>query len=684
MGVDVRDLGLGIDLQDVVPDALNYRPPSWPPPKDFPIVIDAQGNAVSRYGDPSWHLWPWALKPLKLVFGDGSHRAGTALISPANANLLRQITAWWLYGPRPVRDPGTLVVRFKAIRGLFVLCSREGISASDLSRFPHVADRLSEVLPKAQAVYALSLLHSLYEQREQLGFVLLDRERLSRLEATLPDHHRCQTAYIPQRIWTYQVNRLRAFLDDFNAHRQGIEDCFRFCIDAYANNAGSLDSACREQLRGSRRPFHGSTLCTGTRTGAVFPGSFSEIARRFGVDDLLRRWLIPPNADLDGRGRGVRSLSSYFSLVNYVGVAYLLNFSMMRIEEGWELRTDCLAVEKDDRFGTFYLLKGPTTKTIKDSDARWVVSPSAQVAVEAMASVARMRISALAANPDVATAAEELSNPYLATRTLEPWGRKQYRNRPIVVRPTPLSFKLVVRLWPKLFDTNELRITEEDLRIARLITPSMGADAFSVGKVWPLAWHQLRRTLAVNMLASGLVSDPALQYQLKHATRECSLYYGQGFSRVRLNDVARNEYIRTMYEVLGRQIAGLFSDRFVSPHGATRKDQILNLVDPKDDKKLRAAAKNGKVSWRQTLLGGCTRVAPCEYGGVDNIVRCGGGDGKAPCADALFDREKAPAIRQLKLSIECRLLDAPDPSPYRESLEAQKRAAENALNVILK
>ncbi|MCY1311006.1 hypothetical protein D9M70_612570 [compost metagenome] len=64
------------------------------------------------------------------------------------------------------------------------------------------------------------------------------------------------------------------------------------------------------------------------------------------------------------------------------------------------------------------------------------------------------------------------------------------------------------------------------------------------------------------------------------------------------------------------------------------------------------------------------------------MARCGGGDGQAQCAEALFDREKEPAIRQLGRVIDSRLADAPEGSPYRQSLEAQQRAIQNALYVL--
>ena len=683
MSVTIAHLGLGIDSPLVTPVASNYRPPTWPPPKDFPIVIDAQGNVISRYGDARWKFWPWARKQITLSFGDGPQRAGTSINTRENADFLRQIVAWWLYGPQALREFGTLYLRFKTIRTVFALCSREGIAASDLAHFPHVADKIAQALPVSQSGFGLRLLHMLYEQRDQLGFVLLDREGLRRLEAALPDHVHRQTPYIPPRIWVYQVNRLRAFLDDFDAHRQGIEECYRFCLEAYAHNAGSLAAACGQRLRKSRSPFV-LTSATGAHTGAVFHGPFSETARRFGIEDLLKRWLLGVDEELDSAGRGIRCLGSYLSMVGYVGLAYLLNFSMMRIEEGSSLRADCLQVENDQRFGPIYLLRGPTSKTVQDGDARWVTSPSARVAVEAMASVAKLRMIATEASPHVRTAAEHVANPYLIGRAFEPWARKHAAFSAMDIRPHFISYSQVMSTWPNLFDDTELKITDEDLRVARLVTPTLDAETFQVGNVWPLAWHQLRRSGAVNMQASGLVSDASMQYQLKHVSRAMSLYYGQGYSSVRFNESAQNEYVRTIYEVLGKQIGLLFSDRFVSPHGASRKDEILKFVDASDHTKLTAAARGGKVSWRETLLGGCTKIGPCEYGGVDNIARCGGGDGRAPCLDAMFDREKLPAMEQLKRVISSRLIEAPGTSPYRESLESQQRAVENALNVILK
>ena len=71
MSINPEQLSLGINSPLVTPAAMNYRPPTWPPPSDFPVVIDEHGNTISRYGDPKWQFWPWAGKTLTINFCDG-------------------------------------------------------------------------------------------------------------------------------------------------------------------------------------------------------------------------------------------------------------------------------------------------------------------------------------------------------------------------------------------------------------------------------------------------------------------------------------------------------------------------------------------------------------------------------------------------------------------------------------
>jgi hypothetical protein len=682
MTTNIAHLGLAIESPVISSDAENFRPKTWPPSNDFPITLGSDGQVISRYGDYIWKLSPWAKRARILNFGDGPPALRTPRSSPENSTLLRQVAAWWLYGPSAVRSAITLAQRFYNIRILFSLCSSRNIVASELYRYPAIVDDFIYMLSPSQGGKMLTLLHSLYEQREQLGFTLLDRTGLARLEAALPNHEKRQTAYIPPRIWTYQVARLRLFLDDFHLHREKIESCFHFCLDAYAKNTGSLAETCRVGRNKTWGPFWVHPEYDGSRSGRTYYGPFLQTARRFGIDELLLRWVAPTNTT--SASISIRSLSTYFSMVGYVGIAYILNFSLMRIDEGWSLRADCLEIENDPRFGEMCTLRGRTSKTINDEDARWPTSPEVKLAIDAMNCVTRLRMICAEANPDVPTMIEDMRNPSLVVRPYEPWGvcNSDDLCRSLSVRPTPLSYSQVRTSYPNLFEQDKLQLAQADLQVARLVNPSLNIKKFAIDKPWPLAWHQLRRTGAVNMQASGLVSDASLQYLLKHASRAMSLYYGQGYSRLNLNEEARALYVRTMYEVLSKEIARLFSDRFVSPHGQKRKAEILGLVNVADSKKLNTLARSGMVSYRETLLGGCTKRGPCPYGGIDNIVHCAGADDGNACSDVLYDRERMPDIHQLGLIIQSQIAEAMEGTPYRESLEAQQRAVVRALNVI--
>ncbi|WP_240326708.1 hypothetical protein [Pseudomonas syringae] len=671
----LSELGLGIDSPLAIPGTPNYRPPGWPPPPDWPVILDAAGQVVSRWGDPIWRLDPWAGKPVTLNFGDGPLKKYAAAINRANADLLRKVTGWWLYGPNGARGYRGLKTRFDQMRRLFVLCTQEGILASELSHFPRIADRLPVVLQASRAAEFLALLHELYERRDALGFTLLDRAGLARLAASIPDHHKLQTPYIPPRILHYQITRLRECLDDFLAHRNQVEECFRFSLGAYQYNAAGLQGHYRPP---SFYPFQWpSDGSNGKLTGRRYYGPFLDTAHRSGLVELFRRWLGVSDNEIR-----VQTLSRYLNLVSQAGLSYLLNFSIMRVEEAWNLRADCLHIERDPQFGDIHVLRGRTTKTMSDSEALWVTSPSAQVAVEAMRVVSDLRAECDSSVGE-SSVSDDPARRYLLNYGLEPWGTKLTKiNR--MIRPSIPSYAHVLRRFDKLFDPEQLRITPADFELARLVTPTL-TEEFAVGQIWPLAWHQLRRTGAVNMQASGLVSDASLQFQLKHVVRAMSLYYGQNHSRVRLEEKANTYYVRTMYETLGRQLQHLTSNRFVSPHGEKRKSEIVRLISASDAKKAINMAKKGTVAHRPILLGICTSRVPCPYGGIDNIARCGGGDtagAPKPCADVLYDPNQLDEVEVLEAVLDERLAAAEVGSPLRSSLEAQKRSVDNYRHVI--
>lgn len=679
--VNLDELGLCIDLPFVHPESLNFRPPSWPPPDDWVPLRDAEGMPLCHYRDSIWPLDVWAGYQLKINFGDG-HKGRVQRIDSANADLLRQMVTWRIWGPRGIRKIASLRNFLLPVRKIVALCSREGILASDLMRFPNVAAKVPQVLAGAHFNTALNELQNLLDSRDALGFVLFDRDGLSRLARSYLGHDSKQTAYIPARIWAYQINRLRECLDDYLAHREQFEACFHFCVDAFAKNDGSLTAAVAFSKIRRNSPFQNpaSSGVNGQRNGATIYGPFELTAKRFGIDSLLNRW-VGEDRDVNGKpSLGIRRLVPFMHLISNAGLAYLLNLSLMRLNEGWNLRADCLMVEKDEKLGDIYLLCGETTKTDPDADARWPTSPNAKVAVNAMASIARMRMRCAAANPNVSPTSYDIANPYLICRSYEPWA--QSFQGAYSTRPVAKSYCIIAAAYPLLLDQEQLRITEQDLQLARLIEPGLDPNVFKVGAIWPLAYHQLRRTGAVNMLSSGLVSESSLQYQLKHLSRVMTLYYGHNYSRLALDSESRGFFLRSMYQSIGRELASVLSDRFVSPLGDLRKNQVVQFIKVSDAKKLEAAARKGELSCRQIRLGFCMKRGACQYGGVESIAHCTGGDSGVPCPDLLLDRELEQQARRYDSDLGRRVESAPVGSPRQNALLAEKRGMEKFFEAI--
>ena len=237
-----------------------------------------------------------------------------------------------------------------------------------------------------------------------------------------------------------------------------------------------------------------------------------------------------------------------------------------------------------------------------------------------------------------------------------------------------------------MFDLQQISITDDDLKVARAVCPTLNPEQFQVGKVWTLKWHQFRRTGAVNMFASGEISDSSMQLQMKHMTRLMSLYYGRGNTALHLNDAARTLLVNAFYENSVREFKAIQTDRFISPHGAKQKARLLapannggpvNLISDSDAHHFAKMYRLHKIGGRLTPLGACMNNGPCDGDCVTSIGDCAGGDGKAPCATALFDVQRAPANQKRLDGVNQQLGMTPADTPRYRQLEQEKRGLEN-------
>jgi len=684
VNVSLMDFGLQLPTGHVSSELECYRPPDWPPPNDWVVSLDVSGEPVSCWGDDMWDFSAWVGKPYKLDFAGGRHRRSAPSLSLQNQQVLRLLATWVIWGPRAGKSWATLRKNFLHIRRMVALCEAEGIVASDFSRFPQIIKKAPTLFSnETERSDALMLFDRLRRGTHTLGVVLLDEEGIALLVKAFSESP-CkskgdteQTPYIPPRIWLYQNRRLRQLLDDFLAHAREIENCYNFCVDAYADTFGSLKAAVtRSPQDGTETPFSRKKISSNRPT---YVAPFSEVAESYGIAHLIRRWIELKR----GQGLTIQSLGSYLALVQLGAIAYIANFTLQRKEEAGALRADCLVWDSDPSVGRIPIICGETTKTDPDSDARWPTSPSVEVAVKAGSIVARMRMRCAIAHPESVCSEYDRNNPYLYHYSFDPWCTKSRGSKPYSTRPDVPAYQQILKRFPLLFDKEELRIREEEVVAARMFTPNLSKDGkFQVGEIWPLAFHQLRRTSAVNMFASGVLSDTSIQVIMKHLTVIQSYYYGNNYSRVRLSQEVEAITTVARYEVMAKQIESLVDERYVSPLGSDRKQEIIvNLVSDKDFKALVSAGKRGEISFRETRLGGCTKRGACEYGGIESVARCAGGDGNKPCRDAIYDSSKRSSVERSLADVEVRLSQAKAGSPRARALEAEAQGLRNFLNV---
>jgi len=186
------------------------------------------------------------------------------------------------------------------------------------------------------------------------------------------------------------------------------------------------------------------------------------------------------------------------------------------------------------------------------------------------------------------------------------------------------------------------------------------------------------------MFASGLLSDSSIQVIMKHMTLFQTNYYGRNFSRLRFSEEFEQISTAARYEVLARQFRELVTDRYVSPLGEQRKEEIVRVIPIREYKALVKAGSTGHIAFRETRLGGCARAGYCEYGGIESVTKCAGGDNTGPCNDALYDRNRRAAVSRELKGINAKIAEAKTGSPRKRALENEAKALRNYLNATRK
>lgn len=580
------------------------------PSPDFVVGRRRDGSVASIYSDVEWDLS--AYHPTGQRFS--IHLARWCNNPPTQIQLaivdemrwMMFIVMWLRNGP-PLANH-TLQSYIQALRELAKFANLNGgsvfaiLSDAKLLKYyigygaPHNIGALS------------ALVKTLIELgREKTGIEVVQGALIGELQTIGKDYKSGlkQHPPIPTRIYASLISGLLKELDDFEA----ISDKFVAVMEAC-----HADPALGRQRRSQRRilPLHGRKR--------DYRPEMAEVLEKYGLADYFRAKGLP--LGIHSLARGITTLFIAAKLTIHV-------FSGMRDEEAANLPFDCLEEVKAGK-KCHYKIAGGTTKLNQGNlkKTRWVTSSEGARAVRLVQRISGVIYGLIqpGAKGTPVTAPLFVSPSYLE------FGGKL----PVTYNGELAQSKLDSYYTAELFGRIVPKIQDSDLVELEQIDPYRAwrsEDRFSIGVAWPLTNHQLRRSLALYASRSGLVSLPSLRRQLQHITEEMSRYYAAG-------SVYAKDIIGDNKEHFGREwqetqpesqalayIANvlLSDERLFGAHGVwleshvKRQGHVLTLDDRASTLK---RFKAGEMAYRETTLGGCTEITPCDKKAMRSIIAC--------------------------------------------------------------
>ncbi|MFP3679481.1 integrase [Pseudomonas sp. SIMBA_041] len=599
------------------------------PTLDFVLCRDQNGKATAIYGGSVWNFNPYRLSANKInkihfdsVFIDFGEEECVLI---EEAKYLLYCLIYFGGGGRIGSISAATLIQYwvQVVRRAmqFCLAQREKpivgvLSLQQLFTVPvYLASFIREKVNDGKVLSAiLSQLVRVGEQR--LGYAVLNPSSLS---LTRPEYK--QHPVIPTRIYLNLINVTGDILDRLYNGSNSL-DCFiaSFGDEHYGINVGV------QRARGLGGRVH-------------YRPDMSQAIMDHGLKMVFSEEFACPFR---------KNLQRVLLKMQYVAKSVIHLYTGMREQEVMRMPFNCLSEQVvrqpvfddqkilRDKSQTISVLSTTTKYAGYKKSGAWLAPSEVIKAVE----VARAICRGLAKLYDV-----ELDDR--CPLFLNPSIVSKFRNGKEVAVTSFPSTKT------HLDSFKSLTIQEADL--AELAQSDSGRDfhselAFAVGQPWPLSSHQFRRSLAFYGSSSGFVSLPTLRAQYKHMTIQMARYYANGFDKLRTifgyydekkkdfmlpkNHIAFEFQMAMPMSVANELISDLLfrEEPLFGGTGSYMEKQKksffvgeINIEDVRSDTERRV--KNGAISYRPTLLGGCTKVGRCNsflLGDYSECLSCEG------------------------------------------------------------
>ncbi|MBK3779822.1 hypothetical protein G3A43_09435 [Paraburkholderia aspalathi] len=546
---------------------------------DYVITRDPRGNPLSRYPDDAWDFSATsAARETSLSFYEAPTDSDITELDAVLREQGKGLIAQYLAGGAIRAFPTVYRVNRVCIKwcGFARACQKE---LFDVLCDTALVREFLRSLSAVDIYLSGSLISALWAGRARFGVtpqLTALRAILREVSESLPDNQ--QTPLIPSRVYSAMLGNLIGQMD---------------VIERNLAIVLAVHSACRK-LRIQVKDLKGRTERATVRRAAL--DKYKEKLTQLGYNSV-------EGGSIAAFAQGL--MSRYQITLMYVVAA----FTGMRIGECLKLPVKNVLSSVSHLGAVHWLINGFTHKLhhgIK-RETSWVTNEEGRRAIEIA-----LRISDAIHEGSGRPVGERLL--FCSTEnSCKLKGAAQVSD----------AQKWAAPLVCPVISQNDM----DELEVVRL-DRDWALDGIAVGNPWPLAFHQLRRSLAVYAHRSGMVSLPSLKAQLQHITEEMTLYYSSGFQDA-ANVVFEEEHFSKEWgaskaessyfgmalglllndqELLGAGANWLMSTRVkTSPVSAHSREHALELF------------KKGQLAFKDTALGGCTSTEPCKVSPLEPI-----------------------------------------------------------------
>ncbi|HEX8596339.1 MAG TPA: integrase [Pseudomonas sp.] len=596
-----------------------------PPPDDFVVCKDINGEPTAVYGKLQWDLNPYRLKANKVaifrfdLFFQSEGPEQTGLINQVKYILFCLMT---FIGAGHVGrlSPGSVGQYLVVLRSLARFClsqkSNEMVGVLSLQQLFTTPVYLAAFLRdnKHLGTTQRKLLRALINHLVTLG-----EDRLGyRVQGVFDlDYGKTdavnQHPVIPTRIYLEHIN----LLGDNVQQLHGGCDAYEAFLASFVRPSYGMSQS--HQLRVLRVP-----------ASDVQP-TLAQAIRDHGLESVF-------SGDFSCKGRGV--LSSAILKMQWVVKNTIHAYTGMRDQEVMRLPYECLSQDEvagdtvddqgvlRDKARMVDLISTTTKFTGYRKSEAWLATEEVIKAVRVAQAICR-GISAI-----YGVAPEKMPlflNPAIISRSYTEVGVSLWNEES---KPSGLLTSIII----EKADIEELAATDPR---RDFVTDKK----FQIGQPWPLSSHQFRRSLAFYGSSSGFISLPSLKKQFKHLTSQMSRYYANNFEKLKtifgFYDVEQDKFILPKNHIafefqmglpmsvaydLVTELLGADNPLFggVGGYADKQKKRLdsgeVNIADVRAETVKQV--EKGHIWYRQTLLGGCTKAGQCDEYLLGDFTAC--------------------------------------------------------------